>query len=38
LEFGVKNPPRKKVNFSLEEGQIAEAEELVKKVLPGKVN
>ena len=36
LEFGVKNPPQKKVNFSLEEGQIAEAEELVKKVLPGK--
>jgi hypothetical protein len=37
LEFGVKNPPRKKVTFSLEEGQIAEAEELVKRVLPGKM-
>ena len=36
LEFAVKNPPRKKVSFSLEEGQIAEAEELVKKVLSGK--
>ncbi len=37
LEFAVKNPPGKKVSFSLEESQIAEAEELVKKVLPGKV-
>jgi hypothetical protein len=36
LEFAVKNPPGKKVSFSLEESQIAEAEELVKKVLPGK--
>ena len=36
LEFAVKNPPQKKVNFSLEEGQIAEAEELAKKVFPGK--
>ena len=36
LEFAVKSPPRKKVSFSLEEGQIAEAEELVKKVLSGK--
>jgi hypothetical protein len=37
LEFTVKNPPGKKVSFSLEESQIAEAEELVKKVLPAKV-
>jgi hypothetical protein len=37
LEFAVKNPPGKKVSFSLEESQIAEAEELVKKVLPEKV-
>ena len=36
LEFGVKDPPGKKANFSLEEDQIAEAEELVRKVLPGK--
>ena len=36
LEFAVKNPPGKKTSFSLEESQIAEAEELVKKVLPGK--
>jgi hypothetical protein len=36
LEFAVKNPLRKKVSFSLEEGQIAEAEELVKKILSGK--
>jgi hypothetical protein len=36
LEFAVKNPPGKKVSFSLEESQIAEAEELMKKVLPGK--
>ena len=34
LEFALKNQPQKKVNFSLEEGQIAEAEELVRKVLP----
>jgi hypothetical protein len=36
LEIGVKNPPGKKANFPLEESQIAEAQELVKKVLPGK--
>ena len=36
LEFAVKNPLGKKVSFSLEESQIAEAEELLKKVLPGK--
>ena len=36
LEFAVQNPPGKKVSFSLEENQIAEAEELAKKVLPGK--
>jgi hypothetical protein len=36
LEFTVKNPPGKKVSFSLEESHIAEAKELVKKVLPGK--
>jgi hypothetical protein len=36
LKFAVKNPPGKKFSFSLEESQIAEAEELVKKVLPGK--
>jgi hypothetical protein len=36
LEFTVKNPPRKRVSFSLEEAQINEAEELAKKVLPGK--
>ena len=36
LEFAVKNPPNEKISFSLDESQIAEAEELVKKVLPGK--
>jgi hypothetical protein len=36
LEFAVQNPPGKKVRFSLEQNQIAEAEELVRKVLPGK--
>ncbi len=36
LKFAVKNPPGKTFSFSLEESQIAEAEELVKKVLPGK--
>ena len=36
LEFAVQNPPGKKVSFSLEENQIAETEELLKKVLPGK--
>ncbi len=36
LEFTVQNPPGKKVSFSLEESQIAEAEQLVRKVLPGK--
>jgi hypothetical protein len=35
LELTLHEPP-KKINFSLEEGQIAEAEELVKKVFPGK--
>ncbi len=35
LEFYVKNPARKKVSFSLKENQILEAEELVKRVLPG---
>jgi hypothetical protein len=36
LEFAVKNPSGKKVRFSLEESQIAEAEELLKKALPEK--
>jgi hypothetical protein len=36
LEITLKNPPEKKVNFSLEKGQVAEAEELVKKVLTAK--
>ena len=36
LEIAVKTPPGKKVNFSLEEGQVIEAEELVKKVLSRK--
>lgn len=36
LEFTVQNPSGKKVSFSLEESQIAEAEQLVRKVLPGK--
>jgi len=36
LEIALKNPPGKKVNFSLEKGQVTEAEELVKKVLTGK--
>jgi hypothetical protein len=35
LELTLHNPP-KKMSFSLEEGQILEAEELVKKVFPGK--
>jgi hypothetical protein len=37
LEFAVRIPPGKKVNFSLEEKQIAEAKELMRKVLPGKM-
>jgi hypothetical protein len=36
LEIALKNPPGKKVNFSLEKGQVTEAEELVQKVLTGK--
>lgn len=36
LEFTVQNPSGKKVSFSVEESQIAEAEQLVRKVLPGK--
>jgi hypothetical protein len=36
LEITLKNPPGKKVNFSLEKDQVTEAEELVKKVLTGK--
>ena len=36
LEFAVKNPLGKKVSFSLEESQIAEAEGLLKRVLSGK--
>ena len=37
LEIALKNPPGKRLNFSLERGQVAEAEELVRKVLTGKV-
>ena len=36
LEFTLHNPPRK-INFSLEEDQIAEARDLINRVLPGKV-
>jgi hypothetical protein len=36
LEIALKNPPGKRLNFSLEKGQVAEAEELVQKVLTGK--
>jgi hypothetical protein len=36
LKFAVKNPPGKEFGFSLEKSQIVEAEELVKKILPGK--
>ena len=36
LEIAMKNPPGKKINFSLKKGQVTEAEELVQKVLTGK--
>ena len=36
LEIALKNPPGKRLNFSLEKGQVTEAEELVRKVLTGK--
>lgn len=36
LEFVVQGPPEKKIDFRLEESQIAEVEDLIKKVLPNK--
>lgn len=36
LEFVVRGPPEKKIDFRLEESQIAEVEALMKKVLPSK--
>ena len=36
LEFVVQGPQEKKIDFRLEESQIAEVEELIKKVLPNK--
>jgi len=36
LEFVVKGSPEKKINFRLDESQIAEVEDLIKKVLPNK--
>jgi hypothetical protein len=36
LEIMVKDPPGKKVTFSLDRGQVVEAEEIVKKVLAEK--
>jgi hypothetical protein len=36
LEFVVQGPPEKKIDFRLEESQIAEVEGLMKKVLPNK--
>jgi len=36
LDFTLKNPLGKKISFSIEESQITDAEELVKKVLPEK--
>jgi hypothetical protein len=37
LEFVVQRHPEKKINFWLEEGQIAEVEGLVRRVLPSKI-
>lgn len=36
LEFMVQGPPEKKIDFRLEERQIGEVEDLIKKVLPTK--
>lgn len=36
LEFRVQGPPEKKIDFRLDESQIAEVEDLIKKVLPNK--
>ena len=36
LEFIVQGSPKKKINFRLSENQIAEVEDLIKKVLPNK--
>jgi hypothetical protein len=37
LRFVLKGPPEKKIDFWLEESQVAEVEDLIKKVLPNKI-
>jgi hypothetical protein len=37
LEFVVQGSPEKKIDFRLEESQIGEVEELIRKVLPNKI-
>jgi hypothetical protein len=37
LRFAVQGPPEKKIDFWLEDSQMTEVEELIKKVLPNKI-